>query len=725
MRSPSDFDDSEQPGGAASARNEFAAPGGTVGAVVQAGAVHGDVHIHTGSRGDPPRQVPLAPRHFTDRVPEQAALSTAVRGARADRLPRVVVVSGPGGVGKTALAAHFLHRAADSFPDGILYADLRGFAPGAPPVDPGDVLDRFLRSLHTEAGAIPFDPAARAAEFRSRTAGRTLAILLDNAASAAQVRMLLPGGGPHVVVVTTRLRLAGLAFEGASFLQVGPLAGSAAAQLVARVLGDDRPRREADAVDRLVALCGRLPLALCAAASRLALRPHQSVGRLVDQLDTEQGRIARLSRHQEPEESSVQAVFDTSYAHLDPTARRLYRLLGLPTGPDVTLPAAAALLGADEERAEDAVDALVAASLLEEHAAGRYRQHDLARLHARDRLAADEPPEEREEARRRLGAYFLDSAVNADLVLNPGRWHLGPRFGEERGGEQFTDRASAVAWLEAELPNLRAWIAACNEAGDHASCWQLCEALRTFFVMRKHFDMWETTHAVGLSSARALGDPAAEALVLGGLGGLHTTLGNPVTAREHQRAALVLWERVGHLLGQATALEALGVTDLVLGEPDSAAARFRRALDIHRGLGHERGIALMRRRMGEAARDQGDHEAAEAYFDRALEFFTEDAEPYMRVRTLVGLAASRLAHGEAPAAEEALAEALRIGEDVGARAEVAGIHVMRADAASAAGRSGAVRTHLSTALSIYTELGAPQAAVIRQRIADLPPPPAS
>ncbi|MDA0564144.1 tetratricopeptide repeat protein [Streptomonospora sp. S1-112] len=722
MRSPSDFDDSQRPDGAAPARNEFAVPGGRVDAVVQAGAVHGGVHIHTGDRGDPPRQVPLAPRHFTDREREQGILDGAALAAQRDGLPRIVVVSGPGGVGKTALAARFLHTAADSFPDGLLHADLRGFAPGAAPLDPGAVLDGFLRSLNTEAGAIPADPAARAAQFRSRTAGRSLAVLLDNAASAAQVRLLLPGGGAHLVVVTTRLRLTGLAPEGATFLQVGPLPGDAAAHLVARVLGDDRPRRETEAVNRLTRLCGGLPLALCAAASRLALRPHQSVGRLVAQLDTEHGRIARLSRHQEPEESSVQAVFDSSYAHLDPTARRLYRLLGLPSGPDTTVTAAAALLGAGEERAEDAVDDLLAASLLEEHAPGRYRQHDLARLHARERLAADEGPEAREEARRRLGRYFLDSAVNADLALNPGRWHLGPRFEEERDGESFADRTAAVAWLEAELPNLRAWIADCHETGDHETCWQLCEALRTLFNVRKHYDAWDATHRTALASARILGDAAAEALVLSNLGVLQTQLGDARSAREHQRSALDLWERAGHALGRASTLEDLGISEMALGNPDSAAGYFSRALEVHRRLGRERGIASMRRRLGEAARDQGDHAAAKAHFRHALDYFGEDTEPYLRIRSLVELVPCLVADGETSAAEQALDEALGISERIGARAEAARIHVLWADTASVLGSAEAVWTHLSTALSIYSALGAPQAEAIRQRIADLPPP---
>ncbi|MFD0804354.1 AAA family ATPase, partial [Streptomonospora algeriensis] len=190
-----------------------AVSGGHVGAVVQAGAVHGDLHVHSSFAPEIPRQIPLAPRNFIDRETETDRLGAAATAARDDGAPRVVVLSGPGGVGKTALATSFLHAAADSFPDGLLYADLRGFA-GDGPVDPAGVLDGFLRTLHTSPARIALDPAGRAAQFRSRTAGCRMAFLLDNAASAAQVRMLLPGAGDHLVLVTTRLRLAGLAADG-------------------------------------------------------------------------------------------------------------------------------------------------------------------------------------------------------------------------------------------------------------------------------------------------------------------------------------------------------------------------------------------------------------------------------------------------------------------------------------------------------------------------------
>ncbi|GAA1760268.1 hypothetical protein [Streptomonospora arabica] len=696
--------------------NDTAVSGGHVGAVVQAGAVHGDLHVHSPSAPGIPRQIPPAPRNFTDRETESERIGAAATAAPDDGSPRVVVLTGPGGVGKTALAASFLHAVTDSFPDGLLYSDLRGFAEDGP-VDPAGVLDGFLRTMSADPARIALDPAGRAAQFRSGTAGRRMALLLDNAASAAQVRLLLPGAGAHLVLVTTRLRLAGLAADGAVFVEVDPLGRTAAARLVERVLGAERARGEAEAVERLVALCGRLPLALCAAASPLSLRPRQSVRGLADRLADERGRLARLSRE---EDLSVRTSLDASYAALSGAGRRLYRGLGHVAGPDTCLPAMAALSDAGAEEAEAAADELVAANLLEEHAPGRFRQHDLNRLHARRLLEDEESAAERERARRRLTDHYLDSAVNADLALNPGRWHLAPRYAEERGGQRFDGRDAALAWLEAELANLRAWVAVCRDEGRGEASWQLCEALRSLFVQRKHFDAWSETFTAGLAAARALDDPAAQAFMLDGLGVLRLHRGEPAAAREPLRASLELWTRAGHDLGRASALEDSGVAELALGAPAAAAEHFAWAMRIHRRLGRRRGIALMRRRLGEAARDRGDHPAAEGHFRAALEYFTEADEPYMRLRTLVGLAACRLATGADAGA--ALGDALRIAAALGADAEAAGAHVLMADAAAAEDRTADEREHLTSAASIYSRLRPPRAEEIQRRIDALPPP---
>lgn len=689
------------------------------GTVIQVGTVHGSVRLHGEQRTEPlapvPRQLPVPPHLFTDREPEFRRLEALSREVSHEGNGRTAVLTGTGGVGKTALATRFLGAASAAFPDGALYADLLGFTEEGP-ADVSDVLDTFLRALGADPSSIPHTFSARAAAFRSHTHGRRMAVLLDNALSAAQVRALSPGQGEHLVLVTSRLHLAGLRLDGAEFLDIRPLGEIESMELVARMLGDDRTRSEPSSTRQLVALCGRLPLALRAAVSGLALRPHQPLSRLVARLTSEGDRLAELSHSRE---LSVDTVFTASYRLLPEPARRLYRLLGLLPGRDLTTEAAAALLDHGPTGTEDLLADLVAANLLEETSGGRFRQHDLVRLHARSLAEAEEGHSEATAALDRALDHYLTTAAAADRTLNPGRWHLAPVF-ERPLARGFGSRSEALDWLESELEVLRATVRLCASTGRHSLCWQLCEALRNVFMIRKHFDAWEETHTAGLASAEALDDPAAEANMLNALAGLRLSLGDPDLASQLHHRALAAWTRAGHVLGQASSLEGAGVCELAREQPAWARTLFERALAIHTQLGRNRGIALMLRRLGEASRDLGDHTRAVDYFGRALEFFTEADEPYMRVRTLAGLAATRLAAAEPDRARPVLTEVLRLSDRIGARAERAGALVMLADLAESEGRVDEARELLSAALPIYTRLSSPEAARTRSRL-DRPP----
>lgn len=423
------------------------------GSLFQVGTVHGGLRVHTGHKRTVPHQIPTAPRLFTDRLPELRRLEDVCRHVHQEQRGRAVVVSGTGGVGKTALATRFLNANSPGFPDGMLYADLQGFTESGP-VDTDGVLDSFLRSLHVAPEAIPHGLSARAAAFRSHTHGRGVAVLLDNVVSAAQVRQLTPGQGPHLVLATTRLHLTGLRLDGADFLEVHPLHEREAVTLVDRMLSDNRVRAEPESVRQLITLCGRLPLAMRAAASGLTARPNQPLSRMVSRLSSEQRRLTELSHGRE---LSVSSVFTTSYTLLSGPARRLYRLLGLLPGRDLTTDAAAALVEASELEADDLLTELIEASLLEESPDGRFRQHDLVRLHARSRAEEDEDPAAREAAVDRLLGFYLATAAAADRTLNPHRWHLAPVF-EEPPIRGFGTRDEALEWLEAELDCLQACV---------------------------------------------------------------------------------------------------------------------------------------------------------------------------------------------------------------------------------------------------------------------------
>ncbi|GAB3702676.1 ATP-binding protein [Nocardiopsis oceani] len=684
------------------------------GTLFQAGTIH-EVHYAPDHRAPVPRQLPSPPRLFTDREREFRHLHHLRNEMSQERDGRTVVLTGTGGVGKSALATRFLSSTSASFPDGTLYADLLGFAEDGP-ADTSDVLDAFLRALGAEPATIPHEFPARAAAFRSHTHGRRIAVLLDNALSAAQVRALTPGHGEHLVLVTTRMHLAGLRLDGAEFLDVRPLGEIEALDLVSRMLGDDRARSDPSSARQLVSLCGRLPLALRAAVSGLVLRPHQPLSRLVSRLTSEHDRLAELSHTREV---SVDTVFTASYRLLPERARRLYRLLGVLPGRDLTPDAAAALVGTEPATAEDLLTELVAANLLEENPNGRFRQHDLVRLHARARAEEDEEHDGTAAALDRVLDHYLTTAAAADRTLNPGRWHLAPVF-ERPLNSAFETRARALDWLESELEVLRATVSFCGATGRHDLCWQLCEALRNVFMIRKHFAAWKETYTVGLASAEALDDPAAQANMLNALAGLHLSLDRPERASELHHRALECWTRADHVLGQASSLEGAGVCELARERPERARDLFEQALAVHTRLGRHRGIALMLRRLGEASRDLDDHVRAIDHFRQALEYFTESDEPYMRTRTLVGLAATHLAAVDADSARPVLDEALRVGGRIGARHEEAGARVMLAGLAESEGRVDEARELLSAALSTYIELSSPEAGRIRSRLAAPP-----
>lgn len=678
------------------------------GTVVQIGSVRGGVH--TGAAPLPtPHQLPGRPRFFADRADTIRHLHE-LHGAAAP----AIVLHGTGGVGKTALATHFLSSVAETFTDGILNCDLHGFS-GDAPADPGDILDRFLRDLGVAPEHIPRDLAGRAAAFRTRTHGRRLGFLLDNAVSAAQVRPLLPGEGDHLVLVTTRLHLSGLRPDGAEFLELGPLDDSGTAELVQRILSDDRPRDEPDALHKLTGLCAGLPLAVCAAVSGLTVRRHQPLSRLVERLSRARHRLSAFGAEAE---MSVEAVLIDSYRWLSPGAQRMYRLLGLSPGRDLTPDAAGALAGLPEEETEELLTELLTVSLLEESAGGRLRQHDLTRLHARARAEDEGTEQEREEALDRLLEHYLTTAAAAALTLNPGRWRTAPVFGRN-DLPRFADRSAALSWLTEELGVLRSCVRTAHRTGRHATCWQLCEALRPLFTLRKHFEVWAETHETGLASARALDDAMAAGTVLTALGVLYVSIGEIERAVATHENGLAEWTRAGHELGRASALEGLGVCDLARGRPGQASEHFLRALGIHEGLGRARGVTLMRRHLGEALRDSGDHEEAIRHLAGAVEGFPAEKEPYQRLRTLVALAETHTVSGRGENASHILTEALELSSTIGASAEEARVRVMLADAALDRGHLGQAREQLELALSLQEELADRRAGTTRDKLSRL------
>ncbi|WP_169807331.1 AfsR/SARP family transcriptional regulator [Herbidospora cretacea] len=370
---------------------------------------HTDLAAPTGIPPVVPRELPRDIASFTGRTAEIAFLDAAAQGS-----PMIGAVDGMAGVGKTTLAVHVAHRLADRYPDGQLFVDLRGFTRGGAPVDPGDALDQLLRSLGVPGDRIPHDPGARAALYRTRLAGRRVLVLLDNVATEAQVRPLLPGSPACLVLITSRRRLAGL--EDVRPLSLDVLPRPDAVTLFARTAGEQRVSGEAPGLlAEIVELCGRLPLAIRIAAARLRVRPGWTPAHLADRMRDHQHRLGEL----EVGPLSIAAALDLSYHHLTPGQQDMYRLLGLHPGPDIERQAAAALVGTTVQHAGRLLDDLVDVHLLQEPAPGRYRFHDLPRAHASATLADEDTDHDRQAALTRLFDHYVQTAstvVETDLV---------------------------------------------------------------------------------------------------------------------------------------------------------------------------------------------------------------------------------------------------------------------------------------------------------------------
>jgi DNA-binding SARP family transcriptional activator/DNA-binding XRE family transcriptional regulator len=341
-----------------------------------------------------PRLLPASPAHFTGRPSELSMLTGLLEQATAaPGTATVCAISGMGGVGKTALALHWAHRVTGAFPHGQLYVNLRGFGPSDGPAPPGEALIGFLGALGVPPKRIPAGMPAQTGLLRSLLAGRRILVVLDNARDEEQVRPLLPASPGCLVIVTSRSQLAGLAAaEGASLLRLDLLTDAEARALLAARLGPQRASAEPDAVTEIAVRCGRLPLALAAAAARAATYPHFPLASLATELRDVRGRLDHLDSGDPA--VSLRTVFSWSVRQLSPPAARMFRLLSRCPGSDVTVPAAASVAGTDLPGARRLLRELVRCHLLAEPSPGRYAFHGLLRAYAAEQAEAGPQPDQ-------------------------------------------------------------------------------------------------------------------------------------------------------------------------------------------------------------------------------------------------------------------------------------------------------------------------------------------
>jgi tetratricopeptide (TPR) repeat protein len=663
------------------------------------------VAVRRSSPGTVPRQLPAAVAHFAGRGGELATLSGLLRD-RADTGGTVVVsaVSGTAGVGKTALAVYWGHQVAYRFPDGQLYVNLRGFDPSGQVMAPVEAVRRFLDALQVPPERIPVDLDAQAALYRSELAGKRMLVVLDNARDTAQVRQLLPGAPTCLVLVTSRNQLTGLvAADGAELLTLELLSVAEADELLSRRLGSDRIAAEPQAVQEIITQCARLPLALAIVAARAAAHPQFPLHTLAAELRDRGERLDSLTS--DDPHGDVRAVFSWSYRILTPEAARLFRLLGLHPGPDLSAPAAASLAGSPPTQVRPLLTELTRANLLVEHTPGRYSFHDLLRVYAADLAQRIDTNQQRHTAIGRILDHYLRTAHIADRLLDPARDPItltSPQPGVTP--EHLAGYQHALDWFTAERPVLLAAVDQAAATGFDAHTWQLAWTLWVFFDRRGHWRDWAAAGRAGLAAAQRLADPAAQARThfnvahaytkIGRLDDAHTELthaldlatqvgdlawqahiqhmmailwerrGNYPQALDHARQALRLHESAGHQGGQAEALNTVGWYHTLLGDHQQALTACQEAIALFQSLGDRDGQAATWDSLGYAQHHLGQHVSALTSYQQALILFRDLGDRHKEAITLTHLGDSYHTTGNRHAAHDAWQQALTILDDL-------------------------------------------------------------
>ncbi|HEX8867507.1 MAG TPA: BTAD domain-containing putative transcriptional regulator [Lentzea sp.] len=535
-----------------------------------------------------PRQLPPDLARFTGRTDNLAQLDQLLPSGNA-----VVIsaIAGSAGVGKTALAVHWAHRVRDRFPDGQLVVNLRGYDRDDP-VTSHDALGQLLRGLGRSKHEIPDETAERVGVYRSLLADRRVLVLLDNARTAEQVRPLLPAGGRSVVVITSRSDLRGLvAVNDARLLRLGVLPLGQAVQLLENVIGAESARAEPDAVAELARLCACLPLALRIAASLLVSEPHLRVRELVDRLSTE-SRLAALEIGDDPE-AAVRAAFDLSYTALTAEQQRMFRVLGLAPRADFTPMSAGALLGVPSGRALDLLRALARAHLVEEHAPQRFSQHDLLRLHARERALAEESDVELRACVVRFLDHHLHSLDNAERVLNP---HASDKTLTQRDPVVetvgFDDKDSALTWCRHEHELLVDLCKSALAQGNLDHAWKLPYSMLAYLSGHATTSEYLDIFTTALSAARLLRDQYGESVALHILGLTNKNLHRYEDAQRSLMEALRIRREIGYQRGIAITEAELASTHLWQGHHEEALRHYRESVEQWRLLGNEVGWSV-------------------------------------------------------------------------------------------------------------------------------------
>lgn len=663
-----------------------------------------------------PAQLPAALPRFTGRrnavrrllelaAPAHDAESRAADGS-GTRGAVTCVVHGMAGIGKTALAVHAAHLLARRFPDGQLYVNLRGFDPDGA-MDPHEALGEFLAALGVAPREIPPTLNARAALYRSLLAERRILVLLDNAGDAQHVRALLPGAPTCLTLITSRDQLPGLvATHQADSLQIDLFDEAEAHAYLAASVGADRVRGNACAAAEIIGYCAGLPLALAIAAARAAQSPHTPLTVLAAQLRGARGSLDYFSLERDPA-ADARHVFSWSYQALGADAARLFRLLSVHPGPDVTAPAAAALAAIPVERAAALLADLVRTHLATERVPGRYQCHDLLRAYAAELAEQHDSAAERDAAADRLLSHYVFTARSADrsfggLAKREVVEVRGPLPGSVPG--EITGQVESLRWFTAEYANLLTMVKSANARHADVECWLLAWYLVLYQESR---GLWRDalfTLDTSMESAARIGDPRVVAnvhvslahlqcffehfdetrrhlttaldLELGSgederlvrarhalrIGRLYNHQGEHCSALAESRQGLKLAAAVGDTYLACAALSTMGWSHAMLGNQRQALVCCRAAVRLNEQIGDEITVFAALDSIGYALHRLGRYDEAVGYFRQALDVMRGSGQQYPAARTLDHLGETYLALSDRQAARAAWTEALRIYE---------------------------------------------------------------
>lgn len=698
-----------------------------------------------------PSMLPTDIADFTGRDEQLDAMKRhLVHADETERLAvPVVVVVGKPGVGKTTLAVHVAHQEASSYPDGQLFADLHSRT--SQRVTPMQVLERFLRALGVPSNAMPKDGVELYAEsYRNLLAERKMLIVLDNVGGEGQVVPLLPGHPGSAVLITSNSRLSGL--PGAVHIEVDALEQPQSVELLSRIVGAGRVEAEVDAAAELVALCGQLPLALRIAGARLAARPHWSVRQLTERLENEARRLDEL-RHGG---MMIRASLTLAYEAIGEDARRLFRLLAMLDFRVFSGWVGAALLDVSITGAQDLLDDLADAQLVETANTGhglqsQYHFHDLIRVFARERLVAEESVAERNAALERVLGCLLFLTSEAHRRTYGGDYlHVRSQATKWPLPEQATEQivTPPLTWFERERATIVAAVTQAAHAGMVDLCWDLAVTSVTYFEVRAYLSDWRETHQVALRAARQANDVSGEATIRYSIGSLHVVEGRFDDARRELTAALRLFTSVGHEYGEALVERNIAFVDRISGDLDTAASRYQRALavfrrdgdlvgaayvlhglacvaladgqdgegrpllsealELSRRAGSRRVEAQVLHRLGEVHLRANEPELAATVFGDALGAVTDIGDPIGEAYIRHGLGLSHLRSGDLHNAGAALHEALDLARRAGERLAEARVSLGLAELEMAQSKPTRAIDHLHRALDVLRSVHAPR-----------------